>query len=293
MFGLPLRGCVLVRYYNRDLTSPTSVLAAALLTWSLPDKIVRAKLKKKTPPEVVNLPFFGNDDEVSVMDAPPDGKAVWIGYKSGRIAVLPYALDHKDCSLTPALGGVTSLFGHSSEVLSLTSCPEFGVTVSIGEDRSAVLWDLRHPQYIRTLLRGTCTLCAISRTSGDIALVSAGGTAIGVFSVNGFPYVSESAVEPPVTSVTYSRAAEGVSCNVIATGHATGLIRLWNSWDLSPVRDVPTAQQSPVVAVAFGFDNQHLYAATDDREVVIFEKSDSSGFNQTPKYVNMTDGKSF
>ena len=65
-------------------------------------------------------------------------------------------------------------------------------------------------------------------------------------------------------------------------------MRLWSSWDLSPVRDVPTLQTSAITAVAFSFDNQNLYAATEDGEVVIFEKSNMSGMDNAPKFVELT-----
>ena len=38
------------------------------------------------------------------------------------------------------------------------------------------------------------------------------------------------------------------------------MVRLWSSWDLSPVRDIPTLQTFAVTAVAFSFDNQVCYS---------------------------------
>ena len=68
--------------------------------------------------------------------------------------------------------------------------------------------------------------------------------------------IGERRCEPPITAVGYSSCPEGVSVNVVATGHRNGMVRLWSSWDLSPVRDIPTLQTSAVTAVAFSFDNQ-------------------------------------
>ena len=121
--------------------------------------------------------------------------------------------------------------------------------------------------------------------------------------------IGERRCEPQITAVGYSSCPEGVSVNVVATGHRNGMVRLWSSWDLSPVRDIPTLQTSAVTAVAFSFDNQvcksnhsvtrshqlrsprlpqNLYAATEDGEVVIFEKSNISGLDNAPKFVDLT-----
>ena len=68
--------------------------------------------------------------------------------------------------------------------------------------------------------------------------------------------IGERRCEPPITAAGFSSCPEGVSVNVVATGHRNGMVRLWSSWDLSPVRDIPTLQTSAVTAVAFSFDNQ-------------------------------------
>merc|ERR1712080_337869 len=80
--------------------------------------------------------------------------------------------------------------------------------------------------------------------------------------------------EPPISALAFSSAPEGTSVNVVATGHGlqTGVIRLWSTWDLSPVRDIPTSQISNIVAIAFSLDNLTLYVATEDDEIIIFEQ---------------------
>ena len=73
--------------------------------------------------------------------------------------------------------------------------------------------------------------------------------------INGLT-IGERRCEPPITAVGYSSCPEGVSVNVVVTGHKNGMVRLWSSWDLSPVRDIPSLQTSAVTAVAYSFDNQ-------------------------------------
>ena len=41
-----------------------------------------------------------------------------------------------------------------------------------------------------------------------------------------------------VNCLAFSNAPEGLSVNVIAGGLESGLVRLWSSWDLRPLRDI-------------------------------------------------------
>lgn len=45
-----------------------------------------------------------------------------------------------------------------------------------------------------------------------------------------------------VTCICYSGAPEGVSVNCIAAGLDTGGVKLFSSWDLTPVTYIPPAQ---------------------------------------------------
>lgn len=46
------------------------------------------------------------------------------------------------------------------------------------------------------------------------------------------------AAEERISAVCFSTAPEGVSVNVVATGLENGVIKLWSTWDLSPVMDI-------------------------------------------------------
>lgn len=77
--------------------------------------------------------------------------------------------------------------------------------------------------------------CSSSDVGGDSRSL------LSLFSVNGSPAAS-AVCRPAVRAICFSSAPEGLSCNSLATGHANGVVRLWSSWDLSPVRDVDTSQ---------------------------------------------------
>ena len=94
---------------------------------------------------------------------------------------------------------------------------------------------------------------------GDI--LSQVGTAeasfLKLYSING-KKVGETLCQPAVTSLCFSTTPEGVAANAIATGHAknVGVVRLWSTWDLAPLRDISTQHCSTVVALTFSVDNQ-------------------------------------
>ena len=111
---------------------------------------------------------------------------------------------------------------------------------------------------------------------------------LSLFTINGRK-VAEQASADGITSLVFTSTPEGVAANAVATGHAVGgLIRLWSSWDLAPLRDISTHHvHSPIVALTFSVDNQNLYAATDDDYVIIFEKANFTGLKRPPKYLNL------
>jgi len=88
----------------------------------------------------------------------------------------------------------------------------------------------------------------------------------------------------------------------------SGVVRLWSTWDLSPVRDLDTRLPlSPVTAVAFSFDNRALFAANQEvrsfrpgavfsltrffffkGRVVLLENASPSANRRPAKYLNLS-----
>ena len=85
----------------------------------------------------------------------------------------------------------------------------------------------------------------------------------------------QSDVKPSITALAFSHVTEGVGVNVIATGHSsTGVIRLWSTLDLIPLRDLSTYHaQVALTSIAFTFDARYLYASFEDGYLVILESS--------------------
>jgi hypothetical protein len=85
-------------------------------------------------------------------------------------------------------------------------------------------------------------LLCISETLGDIVSVSNQlneeiKSMFLVHTING-EFVGEVMTDSRITAICYSTATEGLSVNVIATAFVNGVVKLWNSWDLSPVREI-------------------------------------------------------
>ena len=64
---------------------------------------------------------------------------------------------------------------------------------------------------------------------------------------------------------------------------------MWSSWDLRLVREMfnDTKDCGAIIAIAWALDQHHLYAATDNSTVIIWEGTRRLN-NGTPKFVNLT-----
>ncbi|KAL1425186.1 hypothetical protein MTO96_019342 [Rhipicephalus appendiculatus] len=62
-----------------------------------------------------------------------------------------------------------------------------------------------------------------------------------------------------IGAVCYSAAPEGTSINVLAAGCEDGCIRLWSSWDLSPVQEIRSEKCIlPIISLTYSQDQQHF-----------------------------------
>ena len=259
-----------------------------VLTWQYPDTIIRVKSENVEP----LIKSYHNVTCVEIGE-----KYIYIGFDTGIITVIKY-----ECTPNVAMiktnSFSTNLYAHTDSVLSISTCAEFGLMVSSSSDSSCVLWDTlnrpNYPSYGRAIrLSGAAYLVDTSRTSGDIAIVNrpndedekCAKSVLSLYSINGHK-IGGRTCEPPITALAFSAAKEGRSVNVVATGHGlrTGVIRLWSTWDLSPVRDIPTSQISTIIAISFSLDNLTLYVATEDDEIIILEPFKGNNSSSTKKY---------
>lgn len=136
-----------------------------------------------------------------------------------------------------------TLYGHSCSVKSIAISKSFTIAVTGDLNGVCNVWDLNRLSYVRTICnhKSSIELLCISETLGDIISVSNqfnnnNESKFLVHTING-ELVGEVITDSQITAVCYSTATEGMSVNVIATAFVNGIIKLWSSWDLVPVRE--------------------------------------------------------
>lgn len=135
---------------------------------------------------------------------------------------------------------------------------------------------------------GNETVGGSRKSSNKPQLQSVKGSSLTLHTVNA-DFVGTVNTHEQITAVCFSSAPEGLSVNVIATGLFNGTIRLWSSWDLSPVREISSPGLTyPIISVTYSQDSQHLYASSSDGVVAIWEGGGIKAANKTPKFFNLT-----
>lgn len=277
VWGLPRNSCLLLGY-SHDKESPrtgfqTYISSTALVSWRHADGLVRLKLHKEEVPVPLLGPCPG--DAVSLCSTAPDCHLLFVGYSSGLVTIHEVQLSgtRVDHGSKPAC-----LLGHTDTITAVHICTAFSLVVTASRDGSSIVWDLNRLEYVRTLVAGRRSIClvCVSDTLGDVATVEADtgasvGSTLHVHTLNGV-LVGELSTDVPVSALCYSAATEGVSINVLAAGFTDGRIRLWSSWDLSPVRDISSDKCSlPIISLAYSHDQQHIYAANSQGSVFAWE----------------------
>ncbi|EEC06035.1 lysosomal trafficking regulator, putative [Ixodes scapularis] len=277
VWGRPPNSCLLLGY-SHDKEGPktatqTYISSTALVSWQHADGLVRLKLHKEEVPVPLLGPCPG--DAVSLCSTAPDCHLLFVGYSSGLVTIHKVRLSGTkvDNTSKPAC-----LLGHTDAITAVQVCTAFGLVVTASRDGSSIVWDLNRLEYVRTVVAGRRPIClvCVSDTLGDIATVEADagsstGSTLHVHTLNGVS-VGELTTDVPVSALCYSAANEGISINVLAAGFTDGRIRLWSSWDLSPVRDICSDKCSlPIISLAYSQDQQHLYAADSQGSVFAWE----------------------
>ena len=243
------------------------------------------------------LPLEQPSDCVTSIASVSGTTTLYVGYASGKLKAFCFNLHPPDPkSLQLNLEGVQSAFGHRSAINDIAVSRVWGIVVTASNDGSSIVWDAaaaaaRQLTYVRAIEWETSKhhrLVKVGRSSGDIMIATTNSMAL--FTINGTLVASQETVEPDITSLDISSQSVGI--NVVATGHAkTGIVKLWSTLDLSPLRDIPTHHPSAsIVSLAFSFDSQYLYASFKDKFLVILERSTqpNSTSRRPPNYIDMS-----
>ncbi|KAM4772207.1 lysosomal-trafficking regulator [Rhinophrynus dorsalis] len=277
--GLSWKFCLMMIYSKeqgvRSMHS-TDIQWSAILSWGYADNILRLKSKQSEPP--VNFIQCSELHQVTSCAWVPDSCQLFTGSKCGVIT----AYLNRFTNSTPLEIEVESqvhLYGHTAEITSLFVCKPYSILISVSKDGTCIIWDLNRLCYVQSLTghKSPVTAVSASETTGDIATVCdsvGGGSDLRLWTVNG-DLIGHVHCREIICSVAFSNQPEGVSVNVIAGGLENGVVRLWSTWDLKPVREITFPKSNkPIVSLTFSCDGHHLYTANSEGTVIAWCRKD-------------------
>ncbi|XP_069810685.1 lysosomal-trafficking regulator [Dendropsophus ebraccatus] len=271
--GLSRKFCLMMSYSKeqgvRSMHS-TDIQWSAILSWGYSDNILRLKSKQSEPP--VNFIQSSKLHQVTSCAWVPDSCQLYTGSRCGVIT----AYLNRFTNTTPMEIEVESqveLYGHSAEITSLFVCKPYSILISVSMDGTCIIWDLNRLCYVQSLTghKSPVTAVSASETTGDIATVChsvGGGSDLRLWTVNG-DLIGHVHCREIISCVAFSNQPEGVSVNVVAGGLENGVVRLWSTWDLKPVREITFPKSNkPIVSLTFSCDGHHLYTANSEGTVI-------------------------
>ncbi|KAG7462834.1 hypothetical protein MATL_G00188970 [Megalops atlanticus] len=277
--GLSRKFCLMMIYSKeqgvRSMHS-TDIQWSAILSWGYADNMLRLKSKQSEPP--INFIQCSQLHQVTSCAWVPDSCQLFTGSKCGVIT----AYSNRFTSTTPSEMDVESqvhLYGHTAEVTGLFVCKPYSVLISVSQDGTCILWDLNRLCYVQSLTghKSPVTAVSASETTGDIATVCdsvGGGSDLRLWTVNG-DLIGHVHCREIICSVAFSNQPEGVSVNVIAGGLENGVVRLWSTWDLKPVREITFPKSNkPIISLTYSCDGHHLYTANSEGTVIAWCRRD-------------------
>lgn len=94
-------------------------------------------------------------------------------------------------------------------------------------------------------------------------------------------YVNHVVDSDKIRSCSYSFIKEGTGINVIATGYAEGIVRLWSSWDLTLVKEIHVEGKADIRSLSYS-TYQHLIVLTSNNIIQVWESPGLAG--NAPKF---------
>ncbi|XP_061914503.1 lysosomal-trafficking regulator isoform X1 [Entelurus aequoreus] len=277
--GLSRKFCLMMIYSKeqgvRSMHS-TDIQWSAILSWGYADNILRLKSKQSEPP--INFVQCSPLHQVTSCAWVPDGCQLFTGSKCGVITA--YSNRFTSTTLTEMeVEAQVHLYGHTGKVTSLFVCKPYSILISVSTDGTCILWDLNRLCYVQSLTghKSPVTAVSASETTGDIATVCdsvGGGSDLRLWTVNG-DLIGHVHCREIICSVAFSNQPEGVSVNVIAGGLENGVVRLWSTWDLKPVREITFPKScKPIISLTYSCDGHHLYTANSEGTVMAWCRRD-------------------
>ncbi|XP_053476690.1 lysosomal-trafficking regulator isoform X6 [Ictalurus furcatus] len=274
--GLSCKFCLMMIYSKeqgvRSMHS-TDIQWSAILSWGYSDNTLRLKSKQSEPP--INYIQCSPLHQVTSCAWVSDGCQLFTGSKCGVIT----AYSNRFVASEMEVESQVHLYGHTDEITGLFVCKPYSILISVSRDGTCIIWDLNRLCYVQSLTGHKSPVNAVSasETTGDIATVCdsvGGGSDLRLWTVNG-DLIGHVHCRENICSVAFSNQPEGVSVNVIAGGLHNGVVRLWSTWDLKPVREITFPKSNkPIVSLTFSCDGHHLYTTNCEGTVIAWCRRD-------------------
>ncbi|XP_060781470.1 lysosomal-trafficking regulator isoform X4 [Neoarius graeffei] len=274
--GLSCKFCLMMIYSKeqgvRSMHS-TDIQWSAILSWGYSDNTLRLKSKQSEPP--INYIQCSPLHQVTSCAWVSDGCQLFMGSKCGVIT----AYNNRFVGSEMEVESQVHLYGHTDEVTGLFVCKPYSILISVSRDGTCIIWDLNRLCYVQSLTGHKSPVNAVSasETTGDIATVCdsvGGGSDLRLWTVNG-DLIGHVHCRENICSIAFSNQPEGVSVNVIAGGLHNGVVRLWSTWDLKPVREITFPKSNkPIVSLTFSCDGHHLYTTNSEGIVMAWCRRD-------------------
>ncbi|XP_030854753.1 lysosomal-trafficking regulator isoform X2 [Strongylocentrotus purpuratus] len=288
--GVAENQCLLVMYSKEKSVSSmyaVDIKWSGFLTWGHSDGILRLKHKAKTPP--INFLQSNTNDEITSCSSVSDCRLMFTGMASGMIIAYNIKFNQYKQSSIEVTRSVVRLLGHTGPVTCLYVCRPYSILVSASQDGTCIIWDLNRLCYVRSLKDetkrgGSITAVAVSEVSGDIASasdVAAGVSELTLWSINA-DLIGRVFCHSRMLCLSFSTAPEGISINAIAAGCYDGIVRMWSTLDLSPLRNISPEMHQPITSLTFSHDSHFLFTCDEDGLVIAWGKKDTN--KKVPKF---------
>ncbi|XP_063958609.1 lysosomal-trafficking regulator-like isoform X1 [Lytechinus pictus] len=293
--GVAKNQCLLVMYSKEKSVSSmyaVDIKWSGFLTWGHSDGILRLKHKTKTP--AINFLRSNTNDEITTCSSVSDCRLMFTGMASGMIIAYNIKFNPYKQSSIEVTRSVVRLLGHTGPVTCLYVCRPYSILVSASQDGTCIIWDLNRLCYVRSLKDetkrgGSIIAVAVSEVSGDIASVSnvasaddlsmsltaAGVSELTLWSINA-DLIGRVFCHSQMLCLSFSNAPEGISINAIAAGCYDGVVRMWSTLDLSPLRNISVEMHRPITSLTFSHDSHFLFTCDEDGLVIAWGKKDTN-----------------
>lgn len=206
--------------------------------------------------------FLELPQAITALAATSDGGRLLVATADGRVSIVNSADKQTVCQWQVSEPARWAMFSPDNQRVAVALA---GGVVEVHETASGLAWEY---------FRGHTGWASVNWLPDNRTLVSAGADrTIRLWSLN----VQRAAVAHEGGVVAMALFAGGGQC---ATLGATGPLRLWNTADLSAVREIPLP--SPATAVAVRADNQRIATGSSDGSVYLWNANNGEAIAKFP-----------